>query len=151
MRMLDNGNTAMTGHQPNPGVVQDVLGPMSAHLDIEAIVRGCGVTQVTKIKPYNVKSTLKAFEEAKAQTGVRVIIAEEPCVLFARRTLKKARGQVAYVASQGDGAQKVAETLACPAFSREGGDVVVDAALCAGCMVCMQISPDFKARKKDVS
>ena len=150
MVILDNGTTAMTGHQPNPGVDQDVLGDGCVHMDIEAIVRGCGVEQVTKIRPYNVKATLAALEEAKAQTGVRVIIAEEPCVLFARRTLKKKRNQVAYVATQGEGAQKTAETLACPAFSRQGGDVTVDASLCAGCMVCMQISPDFKARKKDV-
>ncbi|MDL2210195.1 thiamine pyrophosphate-dependent enzyme, partial [Desulfovibrio sp. OttesenSCG-928-O18] len=150
MVILDNGTTAMTGHQPNPGVVQDVLGSTSVHMDIEAIVRGCGVEHVTKIRPYNVKATLAALEEAKAKTGVRVIIAEEPCVLFARRTLKRQRNQVAYVASQGESAQKTAETLGCPAFSRTGGDVTVDPALCAGCMVCMQISPDFKARKKDV-
>ncbi len=150
MIILDNGTTAKTGHQPNPGVVQEVLGAASVHMDIEAIVRGCGVKHVTKVRPYNVKATLAALEEAKAKAGVRVIIAEEPCVLFARRTLKKKRNRVAYVALQGDGVQKTAETLACPAFSRQGADVTVDAALCAGCMVCMQVSPDFKARKKDV-
>ncbi|SBV90497.1 Indolepyruvate oxidoreductase subunit IorA [uncultured delta proteobacterium] len=150
MVILDNGTTAMTGHQPNPGVDQNVLGDGCVHLDIESIVRGIGVEHVRKIKPYNVKATLAAFEEAKAMTGVRVIIAEEPCVLYARRTLKKKRNQTAYVAVQGDGAQKVAETLACPSFFRQGGDVAVDEGLCAGCMVCMQISPDFKARKKEV-
>ena len=150
MVILDNGTTAMTGHQPNPGVDQNVLGEGCVHLDIESIVRGIGVEQVTKIRPYNVKATLAALEDAKAKTGVRVIIAEEPCVLFARRTLKKKRNQTAYVAAQGESAQKVAETLACPAFSRQGGDVTVDEGLCAGCMVCMQISPDFKARKKEV-
>ena len=151
MVILDNGTTAMTGHQPNPGVTQEVLGDASVHMDIEAIVRGCGVEHMTRIRPYNVKATLAALEDMKGKTGVRVIIAEEPCVLFARRTLKRKRNQVAYVATQSDGARITAETLACPAFSREGGDVVVDTALCAGCMVCMQISPDFKARKKDVS
>ncbi|MCC8193250.1 MAG: indolepyruvate ferredoxin oxidoreductase subunit alpha, partial [Deltaproteobacteria bacterium] len=118
--------------------------------DIESIVRGIGVEQVQKVRPYNVKATLAALEDAKGKTGVRVIIAEEPCVLFARRTLKRKRNQTAYVAVQGEGAQKVAETLACPAFSRQGGEVTVDEALCAGCMVCMQISPAFKARKKEV-
>ena len=149
MVILDNGTTAMTGHQPNPGVTQDVLGSNCVHLDIESIVRGIGVEQVQKIKPYNVKATLAALEEAKAQTGVRVIIAEEPCVLFARRTLKKKNSQTAYVAVQGEGARKVAENLACPAFSRQNDDVTVDEALCTGCMVCMQISRDFKARKKE--
>ena len=149
LAILDNGTTAMTGHQPNPGVEQSVLGNNAVQMDIEAIVRGCGVEQVTKIRPYNLKATLAALKEAKDKTGVRVIIAEEPCVLFARRTLKKKRGQTAYVANQGDGARKTAETLACPAFYRKDGDVLVDEALCTGCMVCMQISIDFKARKKD--
>lgn len=147
--ILDNGTTAMTGHQPNPGVVQEVLGDTSLHMDIESIVRGCGVEHLTKIRPYNLRATLKALEEAKEKTGVRVILAEEPCVLFARRTLKKKRLQAAYVAQQSEAVHKAAETLACPAFSRENGEVCVDAALCAGCMVCMQITPDFKARRKD--
>ncbi len=148
--ILDNGTTAMTGHQPNPGVDQQVLGPGCARMDIEAIVRACGVEHLAKVKPLNVKATLRLLEEMKEKTGVRVIIAEEPCVLFARRTLKKARGQVAYVAEQGTGARMVAETLACPAFSRDRGDLSVDPAICAGCMVCMQASTDFKARKKDL-
>jgi indolepyruvate ferredoxin oxidoreductase alpha subunit len=120
-------------------------------LDIESIVKGCGIEHVTKIKPYNVRSTLAALEEAKGKIGVRVIIAEEPCVLYARRTLKKKRNQVAYVATQGEGAKKTAETLSCPAFSREKDNVVVDESLCASCIVCMQISTDFKARKNEAS
>ncbi len=151
LTILDNGTTAMTGHQPNPGVEQTVLGDGCVHMDIEAIVRACGVEHVARLKPLNVKATLRLLEEMKAKTGVRVIIAEEPCVLFARRTLQRKRGQVAYVAEQGEGARMVAETLACPAFAREKGEVSVDPALCAGCMVCMQASTDFKARKKDIS
>ncbi len=149
--ILDNGTTAMTGHQPNPGVVQEVLGATAVHMDIEAIVRGCGVTEVAKVRPYNVKATLKALEEMREKDGVRVIIAEEPCVLFARRTLKKKRVRTAYVAEQGPATQTCAETLACPAFSRDNGEVSVDESLCAGCMVCMQVSETFKARKKELS
>ncbi|CAK7064614.1 MAG: hypothetical protein DELT_01590 [Desulfovibrio sp.] len=147
--ILDNGTTAMTGHQPNPGMDQEVLGDACVHLDIESVVKGCGVEHITKVRPYNVKATLAALEEARDKTGVRVIITEEPCVLYARRTLKRKRNQVAYVATQGEGARKTAETLACPAFSRQGGDVVVDETLCTSCMVCMQVSSDFKARKKE--
>lgn len=46
--VLDNGTTAMTGHQPNPGMVQDMLGSMSQHLDIETIVRALGVTSAPR-------------------------------------------------------------------------------------------------------
>ena len=84
----------------------------------------------------------------KNMEGVRVLNVDEPCVLFARRVLKKPRTQVAYVAEQGESAQKCLETFACQAFRKEGDTVSVDPELCAGCMVCMQISPSFKAKKR---
>lgn len=146
--ILDNGTTAMTGHQPNPGVDAAVLGDACVHLDIEAIVRGCGVEQVARVHPYNVKGTIAALEDMKQRKGVRVIIAQEPCVLYARRTLKKPARQMAYVAEQGPEVDACLAELACPAFRREGHDVVIDEELCTGCMVCLQVTGKIKARKR---
>ena len=147
--ILDNGTTAMTGHQPNPGMLQDILGEEAMHLDIESVVRGLGVTECVKVRSYNLKALHSALEDMRDKKGVRVIIAEEPCVLYARRRLKKAAVQVAYVAEQGADAQRCLEELACPAFYRNGEDVAVDENLCTGCMVCLQVAPKaFKARKR---
>ena len=147
--ILDNGTTAMTGHQPNPGMLQDILGEEAMHLDIESVVRGLGVTECVKVRSYNLKALHSALEDMRDKKGVRVIIAEEPCVLYARRRLKKAAAQVAYVAEQGADAQRCLEELACPAFYRNGEDVAVDENLCTGCMVCLQVAPKaFKARKR---
>lgn len=147
--ILDNGTTAMTGHQPNPGMCQAVLGTDAFHLDIEAVVRGCGVEKIARVKPNNLKQTLQALEDMKRESGVRVIIAEEPCVLFARRTLKKTRPQAAHVAVQGPETLQVAAEYACPAFNQRDGVLEIDESLCSGCMICMQISSNFKARKKE--
>ncbi len=150
MVILDNGTTAMTGHQPNPGMDQEVLGSVSLHLDIEAIVRGMGVEHVRKTKGFNLKSTMRALEELKGESGVRVLIAEEPCVLYARRTLKKSPAQVAYVAEQNEVATACVENFACPAFVRNEDGISVDPSLCAGCMVCLQVAPKaFKAKRRD--
>lgn len=150
--ILDNGTTAMTGHQPNPGVCTSVLGEGCNHLDIESVVRGIGVTDVAKVKPFNMRGTLKTIEEMKARSGVRVIIAEEPCMLFARRTLKQNRPQMAEVATQGEEALKCLAELACPAFRRGGTAeapvVSVDESQCSGCMVCLQVTPAIRARKR---
>ncbi len=146
--ILDNGTTAMTGHQPNPGMDSEVLGDWSVHLDIESVVKGCGVTQLKVVKGYNQNALDKALREMKEQTGVRVLLVKEPCVLFARRTLKKGHSQVAYVASQGPDTLRCLETLACQAFRRCGDDVSVDEDMCSGCMVCVQISTGFKAKKR---
>ncbi len=147
--ILDNGTTAMTGHQPNPGMVQQMLGDMSAHMDMEAVVRGLGVTQCARVRAFNLKAVTKALEEMKDKAGVRVIIAEEPCALYARRRLRKAQPQVAQVAQQGAEALRCLERLACPAFYRQGDKLAVDETLCSGCMVCLQIAPTaFKAKKR---
>ena len=92
---------------------------------------------------------LGALEALKDKKGVRVIIAEEPCVLYARRRLKKARPQVAEVVQQGPEAQRCLEEVACPAFCRTGDEISVDETLCTGCMLCLQAAPTaFKAKKR---
>lgn len=147
--ILDNGTTAMTGHQPNPGMMQEVLGQETLHLDIEALVRAMGVPHIRKTKAFNLRATSKALEELKAEKGVRVLIAEEPCVLYARRTLKKASPQTSTVVEQGEAARQCLEKLACPAFVRTAEGMSVDKTLCAGCMVCLQVAPTaFKAERK---
>jgi indolepyruvate ferredoxin oxidoreductase alpha subunit len=147
--ILDNGTTAMTGHQPNPGVDAEVLGVDRVHLDIEAVVQGCGVRQCVSVKSYNRKKLLQALQDMKPLGGVRVIIAREPCVLYARRTLKKRTPQAAFVAELDPEALAVLELLACPAMRRgEGGHVAVNESQCAGCMFCLQLSPAFKSRKR---
>ena len=147
--ILDNGTTAMTGHQPNPGMAQHVLGETSAHLDIEPIVRALGVQECRKVRGSNLAALKAAFEELGALSGVRVLIAEEPCVLYARRRLGKGRPRVAEVVRQGAEALRCLEELACPAFCRNGDEVAVDESLCTGCMICLQAAPGvFRARNR---
>lgn len=147
--ILDNGTTAMTGHQPNPGMDQEALGDGALHLDIEAVVRGLGVTQFARVKAFNLKGVMAALEELKDKRGVRVLLAEEPCALYARRQFGKGVAQVAEVREQGADARRCLDTLACPAFYRDGDNIAVDESLCSGCMVCLQVAPKaFKARKR---
>ena len=147
--VLDNGTTAMTGHQPNPGMMQDMLGDICQHLDIENIVRGFGVTQVRKVKSFQLKSVMDAIRELKDMDGVRVLISEEPCALYARRRLRKGIDRYAYVAKQDEGAKHCFEQYACPAFCRRGGEYAVDETLCTGCGMCLQIAPgSFKLKKR---
>lgn len=146
--ILDNRTTAMTGHQPNPGVETTIHGENPSQVDIETIVRGCGVKHFRRVSPYNFKKTREAIEELKAESGVRVLIAEEPCVLFARRTLRKARPNVAYVANQTQAVVDCLNNLACPAFRKEGDEISIDEQHCTGCMFCLQVCPDIKARKR---
>ena len=146
--ILDNSTTAMTGHQPHPGADAAAIGPGRTRLDIESVVRGCGVTQVKKIRPSSLKASIRTFEEMKKSSGVRVVIAEEPCVLFARRTLGVKPGKAATVAEQTPDVARCFETLACPAFYRDGDRMEIDEAQCSGCMVCLQIAPGIRTRER---
>ena len=40
------------------------------------------------------------------------------------------------------------ETLACPAFAVSGKEVSINPHQCTGCMFCLQVTPDIKARKR---
>lgn len=147
--VLDNGTTAMTGHQPNPGMLQDQLGELCQHLDIEAIVRGIGVTQVKKVAAFNLKAVERALKEFKDMQGVRVLIAEEPCALYARRSLHKGGSRVAVVVDQGEATKRCIDSFACPAFCRKDGAYAVDPTLCTGCGLCLQVAPTgFKLVKR---
>ncbi len=82
-------------------------------------MRGCGVTNVEKVNPLNLKKTLSVLNKFKDITGVRVIIAEQPCTLFAARVLKKRPLTYAYVESQHEEVEKCLKELACPAFYKK--------------------------------
>jgi len=146
--ILDNETTAMTGHQPHPGVDQTRHGQNPCRVDIEQVVRGCGVQEVRTVKPSNLKKSLEVLQEYKEMDGVRVIIAREPCVLFARRTLGRKNLQTAYVAEQTEDVRHCLEELACPAFYVQDNEIAIDPDQCSGCMLCVQISQSIKARKR---
>ncbi|CCH48212.1 indolepyruvate ferredoxin oxidoreductase subunit alpha [Pseudodesulfovibrio piezophilus] len=146
--VLDNRTTAMTGHQPHPGVDKTILGDNDHPLDIESAVRGLGVTEIRNVNPFNQKKTLAAFEELKAMKGVRVLIAKEPCPLYSRRVYKKIAPQVAYVADSCTGRFDCLDKLACPAMYKEGDKAAVNPILCNGCMLCLQVCGHIKAKKR---
>ena len=142
--ILDNRTTAMTGHQPHPGVDQAVFEGKPGRIEIEPLVRASGVNEVRRIKALNQKALSRAIEELKKASGVRVLIAEDPCPLFARKVLGQKRTKKARVAVSDQAALECVHTLACPAFYLEGEEVHINPVHCAGCMVCVQLCPSLK-------
>ncbi|MFH2219548.1 MAG: indolepyruvate ferredoxin oxidoreductase subunit alpha [Pseudomonadota bacterium] len=149
--ILDNGTTAMTGHQPHPGVDMEELGLSGyGRVSIEAIVRAAGVTQVAVIKPYKVKKSIDAIKAAINYKGVSVVISQEPCILYAK-SLKKAQGRPFYVGEKCKNHRDCINALACPAFYIRKDRVKIDPALCTGCTLCAQVCPEnaiLPVRKK---
>jgi indolepyruvate ferredoxin oxidoreductase alpha subunit len=147
--ILDNHTTGMTGHQPNPGVDATIHGENATRVDIMTLVTACGVTQVKKVNPVNNKAAVAAITELAAASGVRVLIAEEPCPIHARRVKKSAKAVTAHVAGDPAGCRDVMETVACPAFYIENGRFAINESQCTGCMLCAQICREIKAKSKE--
>jgi len=140
--ILDNGTTAMTGHQPNPGVDMEKLNLEGyGRISIESIVKSLGVQHVTVIKPFKVKKSIAAVREAIEYKGVSVIISQEMCSLYAKG-LKELKDRVFYVSDKCVNHRKCIDDLACPAFYIKDDRIHIDPDLCWGCAVCAQICPE---------
>lgn len=140
--ILDNGITAMTGHQPNPGVDMSQFGLEGyGRISIENVVKALGVQHVSVIKPYKLKKSIETIREALKFQGVSVVISQEPCTLFAK-SLKVKMGKPFHITDKCKNHRTCINEFACPAFFIEGGKVQIDPLQCVGCAVCAQICPE---------
>jgi indolepyruvate ferredoxin oxidoreductase, alpha subunit len=144
--ILDNGTTAMTGHQHHPGTGHTLQGQETPHVALEPLVRALGIEHVRTVDAYDLAQVEEALAESLALEGPAVIIARRECAL-----LPAVRKQ--YVPLHVDATRCVAcgtcRRVGCPALSK--GDelytktlkpkTVIDPLLCTGCGVCAQVCP----------
>jgi len=83
--ILDNRITAMTGHQPNPGMGKTLMGDATEELSIEEIVKACGVKNIKVLDPINMKELEYAVKEFLVKNDISVIICKRICALLAKR------------------------------------------------------------------
>jgi len=140
--ILDNGITAMTGHQPNPGVDMSNFN-LSGYgkVSIEKMVEAAGVQHIQVIRPYRVKKSIDAIKEALKFEGVSVVISQEMCTLYAK-SLKKLKGKPFYVSDKCRDHKDCINELACPAFFLKDNRATIDPDACVGCALCAQICPE---------
>lgn len=141
--ILDNETTAMTGHQPHPGVDMSLLGQPNTRVSIEEVVRGIGVKQIWVVTPRKIKETMEAVRQALAHDGVSVIISKEICPLYARRVAPSPKKRPFYVnENRCKNRRDCVNLFACPAFYLDGDQVRINENLCIGCAVCAQVCPE---------
>jgi indolepyruvate ferredoxin oxidoreductase alpha subunit len=153
--VLDNGTTAMTGHQPHPGIELTKAGKVTPRVNLEEVVKGCGVKRIFTVNPLQVKKTqetLVQLKETMQQPGLAVLISKSPCPLHERRMTGKKQKVVFQVEDSCDLCKQCLEELGCPAFVWEEGEGVsacvrIDETLCSGCSVCSQICQSIKPKR----
>ena len=157
LAILDNSTTAMTGHQPHPGIGSTAAsrGTIRA-LSMEHLVQGCGVEFVRNVDPFDLKVTMEAFKEALEFDGISVVIAKSPCAILADRAKRRSgiEFNTHYIDQEVCTRCKICiNTYGCPSFyivkDKEGGkdEVFINPTLCDGCGGCPQVCP-FGAIKK---
>ncbi len=137
--ILENGTTAMTGHQPRPGT-----GEVGAPIDLVHLLETLGVGFVRQVDAYNQKGVRAALREAMTYDGFAVVIAAHPCALQMVRERKRKRPglevpKIAVDPAVCTGCGTCVGEFGCPSFEiAEGGAVTVARDLCIGDGSCIQ-------------
>ena len=137
--VMDNGWTAMTGMQVNPGTDLKYQRPMCRQMDLKKVIEGFGVDSLLVVDPYDFKATTDAIEKSIVMPGVKVVLTRRECAIQAGRR------KISYASIKVD-AQKCIlcksciVVTGCPAISLgEAKEAVgIDYAQCDGCGLCVE-------------
>lgn len=133
--ILDNGTTAMTGHQNHPATGVTLRGTPTHRLSLEDLARACGVEHVAVVDPYDLAATERVLRQAMDAPGPAVVVARRECVL-----LPGARRSDRYtIRDDRCTACKLCLGLGCPAIEARDGRPVIISGSCTGCGVCAQV------------
>jgi len=146
--ILDNRITGMTGHQDNPGTGYTLQGMKTEFVNIEALVKACGVKNVRVVNPNDLKAVKDTIDWAYNLDEVSVIITRWPCVLkkFSKEDKEEFKDvfkDKCFVNHDKCIGCTKCLTAGCPAisFDKIMKKSSIDSNTCVGCGVCMQVCP----------
>jgi indolepyruvate ferredoxin oxidoreductase alpha subunit len=143
--ILDNGWTAMTGFEENPGTI-NLDESSTKRVDIVEICRGCGIEDIQIIDPYQSNKATDAIAKAIEYPGVSVIVSRRECALQAKRRKVKFPQRKINI-DKCTGCRICLSSLACPAmvFHPEDANTKVYmeiTSVCFGCGLCEFTCPE---------
>jgi indolepyruvate ferredoxin oxidoreductase alpha subunit len=151
--ILDNRTTAMTGSQPTPATGRGAAGEPLVEVDMESLVRGCGVKFLEVGDPYDTDDFISMVKGAVAfsrSEGPAVVIARHPCIIDLARQGKAGDPIEVMVTEDCDGCGFCLQHFECPALVavEDGQRTAVDPLVCNGCGVCLDVCPKGAIVKK---
>jgi len=144
--LMENGTTAMTGHQDHPGTGLTARGE-GLKIPVRQVLEGLGVPFIREVDTYRQGELTAAVKEALDFEGFSVVIARHPCMLkFTRENRRRGSGPKsrAWVRPEKCGRiHDCVSVFACPSFIRnpDDGSVTVNGELCIGDGSCIQTCP----------
>jgi indolepyruvate ferredoxin oxidoreductase, alpha subunit len=144
--ILDNRVTGMTGHQQNPGTGKTLLERDTVIVELEPLVRSCGVKHVKTLPALGVDEIEKTLKEYMRLDEPAVLIVVEPCALLPDQRKKWVPLEVYADKCNGCG---LCFRIGCPAVLKsdeldeklQRPKALLEPTMCTGCEVCAQICP----------
>ena len=133
--IVDNSTTAMTGHQPHPGIGKTMMNSISEKVDIYGVVKACGVGHIEKGNPLDFKNAVEIIKKAVDFKGPSAVIFESPCIALFKPVVKYK------VNDNCKKCKKCITEIGCPAISTIDGKAVIEPSLCYGCGLCTYVCP----------
>ncbi len=136
--ILDNGTTAMTGHQEHPGTGISAQGKETARVELEQLVRGIGIKDVRVVNAFDIKSLRTSVRSALDNPELSVIIVRGDCSVRVPK-----RSEPRAIVTEKCNLCGVCLLIGCPAIQKDNEQVHIDATLCVGdaCTICQQLCP----------
>ncbi|MBC7428741.1 MAG: 2-oxoacid:acceptor oxidoreductase family protein, partial [Bacteriovorax sp.] len=161
--LLDNDNTAMTGHQMTPRTGESVEGFKRPAQDMLKLVTALGVNEVTEVNPSDRYFYQNLLRETVLKKGTKVIISNKECALTFHGKKKAAERKI-FAANETIPVQKFyqintdacedcracVEMTGCPGLSQTfdayGSKVMIDPQICVSDSYCTKIKvcPSFE-------
>lgn len=140
--LMENGTTAMTGHQDHAASGHNFNEPTDA-IPVRQVLEGLGVKHIFESDTYKQAELTKLMRQALATDSFSVVIARHPCMLLFTRNQRRKSGYVdRHVTIDQERCTRIhtcVQDFACPSFIRAAdGSVTVNPELCIGDGSCMQ-------------
>lgn len=145
--VMDNGWTAMTGMQFNPGTSEKFLPQGSRRVDLEKLIPGLGVENFWVVDPYDYRKMSEIILKALKLEGVKVILARRECAIQAMRRGERT-GKVRVNPEKCTLCKSCLTITGCPALSIGEKAMEIDQTLCNGCGLCL-FTCGYKALERE--
>ncbi len=152
--IMENGTTAMTGHQNHPASGEN-FNHEGNEIPVKQVLEGLGVKNIYKVDTYAQSKLKEKMKEALNDEGFSVVIASHPCMLKftreARRSGNYKDNKAIIDQNECENINECISDFACPSFQKdEDGTIWVHSDLCIGDGSCLQTCP-ITAIKMDKS
>lgn len=143
--IVDNSTTGMTGHQDHAATGKTLKGDIVPAINIYQFCKAIGIEHVVEVNAFDLPLLEKVIKEETAREEVSVIITKSPCVLLKGNVFPDVCVPVPEKCKKCGACLKPG----CPALTRNAdGTIAIDATMCNGCGLCMQLCP-FDAIAKE--